>query len=138
MRSLTKIFRTRATIFVALAYAFCVLAPSAALAFTNAPTAFHCLSELDAMNAPSPHDDASHAHINGAHHHDEDGTSNHPSGLGDKGHIGSCCGLFCMSALAQDFGMTLVAPALAALTLPVTVHDLAGCEPSRLLRPPIV
>ena len=105
MRSLTKTFRIRAAILVALAYAFCVLAPTAALAFSDSPTAFHCLSELAGMGTPSQHEAAGHTHMDGAtHRHDEDGAHNHKSDLGDKGDVGTCCGLFCVSALSHDPG----------------------------------
>jgi hypothetical protein len=138
MHYLTKNFRTRAAILVVLAYAFCVLAPSAALAFTDSPTAFHCLSELDAMSAPSPHESMGHAHMDGAnHHHDEGSAPDHRSGLGDKGHAGSCCGLFCVSALAHDPGLTFGISAPTSPALPAVVNGLAAHAPSPLHRPPI-
>ena len=61
MRSLTKLFRTRAVILIALAYAFCVLAPSAALAVADNPASFRCLDDLNAMSTPSHHEGLSHA-----------------------------------------------------------------------------
>jgi hypothetical protein len=137
MRGLTKNLRSRAAIIIALAYAFCVLAPSAALAFTDAPTAFHCLSELDAVSAPSP-EGLGHTHMDGAsHHHDEGSAPDHHSGLGDKGHAGSCCGLFCVSALAHDPGLTFGVSAPASPALPAVANGLAGHAPSPLHRPPI-
>jgi hypothetical protein len=74
MRSLTKLFRTRAVILIALAYAFCVLAPSAALAVADNPASFRCLDDLNAMSTPSHHERLSHAHADGTvHHHDQSG-----------------------------------------------------------------
>jgi hypothetical protein len=138
MRHLSQRFRFRASILVALAYAFCVLAPSAALAFSDSPTAFHCLSELAVMGAHSQHEAAGHTHMDGAsHHHDESGAPDHHSGMGDKGHSGSCCGLFCTTALSHDPGLTFGLTAPASLTLLAVAKSIFGRAPSPLHRPPI-
>jgi hypothetical protein len=138
MRSLTRTFRIRAAILVALAYAFCVLAPSAALAFSESPKAFHCLSELAGMGAPPQHEAAGHTHMDGAsHHHDERGAPDHHSGMGDKGHSGSCCGLFCTTALSHDPGLTFGLAAPASPTLLAIAKSIIGHAPSPLHRPPI-
>ena len=42
---LTRTFRIRAAITLAVAYALCVVAPSAALAFADGPSAAHCLTD---------------------------------------------------------------------------------------------
>ena len=138
MRSLTKLFRTRAAILIALAYAFCVLAPSAALAVANNPASFHCLDELSGVSAPSKHEGLSHAHADGTiHHHDHSGAPDHHSGTGGKADDGSCCGLFGVSALAHDPGLmfgvsTPASPAPSAIS-----NGLAGRATPPLHRPPI-
>jgi hypothetical protein len=138
MSNLSKNFRIRAAILVALAYAFCVLAPSAALAFTDSPTAFQCLSELDEINAPSQHEGAGHTHMDGVNlHHVEGSATGHHSDLGHKGHAGSCCGLFCISGLAHDPGLTFGVSVLASSQLPFLAKSFAGRSPSPLHRPPI-
>lgn len=138
MRSLTKRFRTRAAVLIALAYAFCVLAPSVALAVADSPASFHCLAELNGMSAPSKHEGISHAHADDAvHHHDQSGVPDHHSGTGGKADAESCCGLFCVSALPHDPGLTFGISALASRALPAVANGLAGRAPSPLHRPPI-
>src|SRR5262249_54550203 len=52
--------RRRFTAFVAVLYAFCVLAPHAALALTHDPSTFHCLTEHE-LGIPHEHGGAAHA-----------------------------------------------------------------------------
>ena len=138
MRSLTKSFRTRAAILIALAYAFCVLAPSAALAVADNPASFRCLDELSAINAPSNHESLSHTHADGTiHHHDHNGVPDHHSGTDGKADDGSCCGLFGVSALAHDPGLTFGVSALASQTGSAAADGLDGRAPAPLHRPPI-
>ncbi len=136
MRNLTKNFRIRAAILIALAYAFCVLAPSAAVAAS--PTSLHCLDELSGMSAPSKHEDLSHAHADGTiHHHDHSGVPDHHSGTDGKADDGSCCGLFGVSALAHDPGLTFGVSALASQTVSAASDGRDGRAPAPLHRPPI-
>jgi hypothetical protein len=138
MRSLTKLFRTRAAILIALAYAFCVLAPSAALAVANNPASFRCLDDLNAMSTPSHHEGLSHAHADGTvHHHDQSGVPDHHSGTGGKANDGSCCGLFCVSALPHDPGLTFGVSTPASPAPSAVSRGLAGRAPAPLHRPPI-
>ena len=139
MRSLTKNLRTRAAIFIVLAYAVCALAPSAALAFADNPKAFHCLAELNGMTtAVAEHETVVHAHADGiVHHHDQSGMSDKYSGTDNKSHAGNCCGLFCVSALAHDPGLTFGVDTPASPALPTVANGLAGCGPNLLHRPPI-
>src|SRR5665811_2483575 len=82
-------------ILIALAYAFCVLAPSVALAITDNPASFRCLDALNAINAPSHHEGLSQSHADGTvHHHDHGGVPDRHSGTDSKTDDGSCCGLF--------------------------------------------
>jgi len=138
MRGLAKNLRTRAAILVALAYGFCVLAPSAALALAGNPTSFHCLAELTGIGAPSKHEGVAHSHADStAHQHDQSGVPDHHSGNGGKADTGNCCGLFCVSALAHDAGVTFGIPAPATAALAAVANGLAGRAPSPLHRPPI-
>lgn len=138
MRSLTKHFRSRAAIFIALAYAFCLLTPSAALAFVNNPTDLHCLAEVIEPVALAKHDGMVHAHADGiVHHHDQKNVPDNHSGSNGKSDDESCCGLFSLSALAHDPGLTFGVEAPASLALPDLANNLAGCGPNRLYRPPI-
>jgi hypothetical protein len=138
MRSLTKRFRTRAAILIALAYAFCVLAPSVALAFADSSTSFHCLAELNEMSAPSAHAGMTHAHADGTvHHHDQSGAPHSHSDTDGKARTGDCCGLFCVSALANDPGMAFGVSTPASPVLPAVTNGLADRAPAPLHRPPI-
>jgi hypothetical protein len=138
MRSLTKNLQRRAAILIAVAYAFCVLAPTAALAFVDGPTMLHCLSESSGMANAAGQAGAAHSHADEAiHQHEQSGVPDHHSGKNGKANAGNCCGLFCVSALAHDPGLTfgLFAPESAAASAVVT--GLIGCAPSPLHRPPI-
>jgi hypothetical protein len=142
---LTKSFRTKAAIAVALLYAFCVLAPSAALAFADSAMAAHCLTEQHGMAKPhdhggKPHDHGGKAHVHDdgtAHHHGDHGAAADQSDTDKQGHSGSCCGLFCMSALAAEAAATLGDPLHFSLLAPAVSRDLASRGPDRLIRPPI-
>ena len=121
-----------------MAYVFCVLAPSAAVAFSDSPAAFDCLGELSEMSAPSEHAGMSHMHANGTvHHHNHNGVVDNHSDTDGKAHNGSCCGLFCVSALAHDPGLTFGIFGPASPALPAVANGLAGRAPSPLHRPPI-
>ncbi len=143
MRALTKNLRRRAAILIAVAYAFCVLAPSAALAVVNIPTVFHCISELSAKSAPATHvhaDGATHRHDQGGHDHgthDHGAAPDHQSDDSGKGHAGNCCGLFCVSAIAHDPGLTFGVTTLASSAVATAANHLAGRAPCPLHRPPI-
>ena len=138
MRSLTKNLRMRAAILIVLAYAGCVLAPTAALAFVATPASFHCLSELNGMSAPPEHESMAHAHADGtSHYHDQSSFPDKHSDADGKSHAGSCCGLFCVSAIAHDPGVTFGIPAPTLPALPAVVSGLAGRAPGPLHRPPI-
>jgi hypothetical protein len=136
MRHLTKVIRSRAAILIALAYAFCVLAPSAALAVAANPASLHCLDELSDVSAPSKHQALSHAHADGTVH-DHDSVPNHHSGTDGKVDGGSCCGLFGVPALAHDPGLTFGVSAPASLTTAHAANGLDGRAPAPLHRPPI-
>jgi hypothetical protein len=142
---LTKSFRIKAAIAVALLYALCVLAPSAALAFADSSMVAHCLTEQHGMAKPhdhggKPHDHGgkTHVHDDGtAHHHGDHGATANDSEADKQGHSGSCCGLFCMSALAAEAVAALGDPLPFSLLVPAVSRDLAGRGPDRINRPPI-
>src|SRR4051812_20887985 len=108
LSGLTKRFRLKAALALTVIYALCILAPHAALALGNG--AAHCLTEE--MPAAHVHraQPVSHAHADGtvhthgapaAHRHaDTDGAPvhKHPDPDG-KNHSGTCCGVFCISAI---------------------------------------
>ena len=147
LAGMSKRLRIRAALSIAALYAFCVLAPHAALAFGHASA--HCLTD-EQPSAAHVHKAkaklASHTHADGTvHHHNavpahDDAITADPhqhSDANGKSDTGNCCGLFCISALALELGVALPAPPLVATDLS-SVHDaLRGHSPTRINRPPI-
>jgi hypothetical protein len=128
----------KAAIVIAAAYALCVLTPSVALAFIDGPVALHCLTDQHGLTAAHDHSAPDHVHADGTtHRHAEGGAPHEHSGTDGKSHTGNCCGLFCMSALAQESGLILAAPTFATPTQPSPETGLTGRGPDRIIRPPI-
>jgi len=142
LSGLTRRFRIRAAVALMAVYAACVLAPVAALAFVDGPTAVHCLTELHGMARGHDHGGATHVHADGTmhrhdatHHHDDSGgPSDHADG---KSHPPTCCGLFCMTALAGETAVALSTPVHFTFTTPPLDDHLTGRGPDRINRPPI-
>jgi hypothetical protein len=121
--------RFRLAMTLALFAALCFVAPPAVLAFGHGANALDCLAHADLMN-----------HGNGAtpqkaaHHGDHAPTGKHSAPAGD--HQMTCCGLFCLSALAPQIGslepnVTVEAP------VPAHEPNLFSRVAERLDRPPI-
>jgi hypothetical protein len=136
---LTKEVRLRSARVLASLYILCVLAPATALAFTDGPTAVHCLISTHGMSGAHEHPDVIHTHADGTthHHHHDGGATQQKSDSDGKGHPGNCCGLFCMTALPSDATIALAAPVQFTLALPALDNGLAGRGPERINRPPI-
>lgn len=129
----TKRFRRKAALTLALLYGFCILAPHAAMALTN--NAAHCLDDHVAAHVHNdPAAQQPHLHADGSAHQ---GAPHQHSGGDKKSHSGSCCGLFCVTAIAQEPGLALAAPPPAVATTPSLDYILAGRGPGRINRPPI-
>lgn len=138
MHGLTKTLRRRAAIMIAVAYAFCVVIPAAALAFGDSPTVFHCLQGTDRMANAAEHGGTSHAHGDGAiHQHAQSSVPDHHSDQNGKADAGNCCGLFCVSALAHSPSLTFGVFAPASPSVPEIANGLTGRAPDPLHRPPI-
>jgi hypothetical protein len=139
LSGLTKRFRLRAAITVAVLYAVCVLAPHAALAFVHGPSALHCLNDQHGMAAHHDHGGTAHRHADGSvHHHGDHGSNQNHSDSDGKDHPANCCGLFCMSALAADDGFSIAAPLPVSSGFATPPVYAAGRAPDGLYRPPIV
>ena len=162
MRGLTKNLRRRAAIAIAVAYAFCVLAPAGALAVVSSPTVFHCIGELSANPAPAAQRIAAHVHDDGTSHHHGQATHDHSAaadhhadagdkaddskahannehgnkGHGNKDHGGTCCGQFCVSAIAHDPGLTFGISTPASSAVAAMANGLTGRASAPLHRPP--
>jgi hypothetical protein len=136
--------RVRAAIAMIAAYAFCALAPHVALALTNGTVAMHCLDELTAAQADHDHTAMSaaaamnhgHDRIMAVHQHDSGATPQHSAD--GKSHPGDCCGVFCMSALANAGGVTIGLRATRMSEFYSPAIRLAGDDPDLPNRPPNV
>jgi hypothetical protein len=142
----TKGFRVKAAIALAALYALCILAPSAAFAFSNNPSIAHCL--IEGHTATTAHDHGTttvhdhggkvHVHADGtAHQHHDDGSAQkHPSD-GGKADVATCCGLFSVVAVASEPDLILGLSSTASILLPALREALSGRGPERINRPPI-
>ncbi|MGY4225180.1 hypothetical protein ACVMIH_002541 [Bradyrhizobium sp. USDA 4503] len=145
---LTRSGRLRAGCSIILAYLFCVLAPSFALAF-GAP--FPCLTdEVQPVAAAHVHA-ASMAHAEAVTHdhaaHDLGGM--HMQHAADdaappvkhshdgKSSPGPCCALMCVSALPADLPFVAAPLHPIATRLSEAYQSLRSEAPPRLYRPPI-
>jgi hypothetical protein len=158
MTTVFKVVRRRrfaAALALAVIYALCVLAPHAAVALGADP---HCLKDVPVAAhvhaaKAEPHEHAMHQHGDGMRQHGADTVHRHSNGLAngladssvpkqsdtnDKNHAATCCGLFCLTAIALDVAVMLPPP-----PPPVTLAALgrdeahAGRGPIRINRPPI-
>lgn len=141
-----KGLRFRAAIALAALYAFCILLPQAALAYSKNPA--HCLTDTspahvhkvstEAKNTHVHSDGSVHSHVNKASAHDDAGESSpHKPAGGDAKHANNCCGLFCISAIAHEAPTTFTRLVVVTRALPSLTEALSGRGPDRINRPPI-
>jgi hypothetical protein len=122
-------FRFRLALAFALFAAFCFVAPPAVLAFGHGANTLDCLAHADVMN----HGKGAKSH-DIAHHGGHSPASDHSSP--DSDHDMTCCGLFCLSALATECGA--IAPRTTPpAAFPARDPNLLGRVAERLDRPPI-
>ncbi|WFU53256.1 hypothetical protein QA639_26695 [Bradyrhizobium pachyrhizi] len=147
---LTRAGRVRAGCSIILAYLFCVLAPSFALAF-GAP--FPCLTDevqpdavahVHAASMPMApaegvaHDHAAHDHGGMHMHHAADDAAPPAKHSHDgKNAPGPCCALMCVSALPADLPIVATPLHPIATRLSEVHQSLRSEAPARLYRPPI-
>jgi hypothetical protein len=148
LTSLTKALRFRAALALAALYAFCVLAPHAALALGGALG--HCLNEVSAAHVHQPpavthvHADGTvHTHAKPAGHGDRDTAKHNDSAKheprgSDHRSPANCCGVFCLSAMAQDNFVKLAPDHVGTVLIADVPETLSGRAPGRINRPPIV
>lgn len=118
-------------------YMFSVLAPSVALAASNPSETPHCLME-PAIEAHSHTHGGAEAkgHVPVEIQHHKDGKDGGSDG-GDKSHP-RCCGLFCVTALAEEQSVDLVTPLQFSFGRPGLAGGFTDRSPERIIRPPIV
>lgn len=128
-------FRFKAALALAALYAFCILAPHAALAFTHAANALPCLGESQGLAHVHKAATTTHVHADGTTHEHKGGKTQHSDG---KAQDANCCGLFCVTALTNDPGVVLVVPELGTPSLVALARAPPSRGPERINRPPIV
>lgn len=127
-----KTFRVKAAVVLAALYMLCILAPSAAFAFSANPGVAHCLTE----GHVGVHDHGKvHVHADGTQH-EHDGAAP-PSGDDEKSRVASCCSLFSVVALPGEPGLSLGLYSPGSIVLPLPADPLSGRGPERINRPPI-
>lgn len=142
---ITRTMRIRVGRLIALTYLFCVLAPAASLAWGTGPAP--CLDNaLLADVAPvrlqmsvgPMHDGAAHDHAGmHAHHHAaaQDAPASHHHD--DKGKVGPCCAMMCVSALPADLPSFAKPLQPVSACTPEIVASLHSAAPPLHYRPPI-
>ena len=124
LTALTTGARFRVAMFLAAFAAICFVAPPAVLAFGHGDHAAHCLTHADALDHGMPNvagkaaDHGDHVPL----------PSDHKS---------TCCGLFCLSALAPDASQTIDRTVAGSQLSPPIEPGLSGHIADRLDRPPI-
>jgi hypothetical protein len=132
----------KAAIVLAALYALCILAPSAAFAFSNNPAVARCLTEdpigVHVQVSKHDHGAKSHVHADGvAHEHHADGAAPPSSGDDGKAAVAACCGLFSVVAISDGPGLSLALYSPAAVVVPALDEAMSGRGPDRINRPPI-
>jgi hypothetical protein len=134
VRSATTSFRKRLATFLVVLYAFCVLAPHAAMALVHAGNLVHCFTEA----ASSGHEHAmkTHVHDDGAaHQHDQ--AADPATSPDEKGAQTACCGLFAVPGLVAETRTTPRIDGHGEAISSQPDKSLADHPPGRLIKPPI-
>ena len=121
--------RFRLAIAFALFAALCFVAPPAVLAFGHGENTVHCLSKADAVTHGMAISKKV-AHLGG---HSAPG-ADHSSPSTDQGM--TCCGLFCLSAVAADSG-EVIGDGVRDAPVPALETSRIACDLKRIDRPPI-
>jgi hypothetical protein len=138
LSALSKEARVKGAVVLAMVYALCVLAPSAAIAVVAPDAVAHCLTVDHGFAAPAHHSETTHRHADGtAHQHSDNHAMTPPADNDGKGQGKTCCGLFSVVGIAGDPGYTMGAFTVASLLLPVLHETMSGRGPERINRPPI-
>jgi hypothetical protein len=104
--------------------ALCFLAPPAVLAFGHGAATADCMAHADMVG---------HGKMATPHKSEHHGDHSNPTSK----HQPSCCGLFCMSALAANNGEAIAPPFVYSAQCPAREPSLFSHVTERLDRPPI-
>ena len=128
LAALTRGTLFKVAIWVAALAVFSFVAPPIAVAFSPSKTAAYCLTHVD--HAFVHEHDQTDAVQPGVGHHDDHAKHSH----GD--HKSTCCGLFCVTALAPS--VYVFEPAWSGSAVSSALEtSFQGRMPDRLDRPPI-
>jgi hypothetical protein len=123
LAALTTGLRFRLAILLTAFAALCFVAPPAVLAFGHGSATADCMTHADMVG---------HGKLATDQHSQHHGDHSAPTGNPQR----SCCGLFCMSALAVDFGVG-EPEAIPSTSYPPRESILFSRVAERLDRPPI-
>jgi hypothetical protein len=123
LTALTTGLRFRLAILLTAFAAVCFMAPPAVLAFGHGSATTDCMAHADMVG---------HGKMGTTKHIQHHGDHSAPTG----NHQPSCCGLFCMSALAVDVGVGETA-ATSSTSYPPRESILFSRVEGRIDRPPI-
>jgi hypothetical protein len=130
---LTTGLRFRFAVAFAAFAAFCFVAPPAVLAFGHGSSTLNCLAHADKVNhGKTAARNAAHGVAAEHGQHSPAGDPSAPAG----DHQMTCCGLFCLSALAAECGVAEPGITVAILH-PAQGPNLFSRVKERLDRPPI-
>jgi hypothetical protein len=128
----------RAVIALIAVYALCVMAPHVALALSDGTMAVHCLNIPDDLVAAHDHAAMAHDHDGAMHSHHDHGTTPKHHDHSGKSLPGDCCGVFCMSALANAVVIDVEHDWIGSAEFLTPGIKLAGDDPDLPYRPPNV
>ena len=131
----------KGAVLMALFYAFCSLAPAAAFAFGDGSQTAHCLIGDDdhGLHGARHHEHtaaAPHTHADGTTHDHGQTANAGKSDRKDTSSDGSCCGLFCVSALPANSAIADLPYLPPAASVAAVENYAAGQPAARLDRPP--
>lgn len=134
---LTRKFRLRAALVIAVFYALCSVTPALAIALADkSAAAAHCLTSDhrgDAKPLLGLHD-----HGGGAFHSHAGDEASAADSDEPESPPGKCCGLFCTTALPAAYHMPPGGPIHDSTPFSSVQEDLTGRGPDRINRPPIL
>ncbi len=134
--SFARTLRLKTALFLAVLYAFAVLAPHAAIALVGPQGLLHCLTEGQAVIPDQAVSVGAHVHAESAPH-SQDNSKTDLNSDEQKRLASACCGLF--TAPAVVFDLQVVPPVRIAIAQAPHFAETSvdGQGPGRIIRPPI-
>ncbi len=131
----TKAIRIRAALVLAILFGVCTISPSLALVFADGGATAHCLTDDHHSTAKSQ---KTHHAPGEAKPHNHSSLNQLDAEQNDDAAPGSCCGVFCLTALSAAH-LPAFGPQLNTSSPYPALQDIVtGSHPGRINRPPIV